>query len=93
MPQLTVSADYTVLTTDDVIFVDVSTNPVTLTFPVAHSAGMRWTVKHKLGDAEVNTITIQGSGGDTIDVSPTYVFSTNRQSVNVESDGTNFVLL
>lgn len=61
-----VTNTYTVLATDYMICVGTSTNKVTITLPTS-ILGTVYVIKDCTGDANINQITIQGTGGQLID--------------------------
>lgn len=78
MPVRTVTANYTVLLSDAVIFVDATAGPVTITLPTAASAivgGQGQRVRVKKIDVTANAVTITATGGQ-IDGAPSAVIST-----------------
>lgn len=60
-PQVSVSSDYTVLGSDDTIFVDTTSNNVTITLPDGRN-GQRFTIIRT--SAGSNALTIQGTSQD-----------------------------
>lgn len=93
MPQITVSADYTMPNSPLTVFVDASGGPVTIYAPAGHTAGVEWFIKDKLGYAETNLVRFQPQGGDLTDGKTEYDFTTDRQALRVVSDGSGFVQL
>ncbi len=76
---------------DKVFVVDASSGPITVTLPVATPNGFRIHVK-KI-DPTANAVTVDADGTDTIDGSLTAVISGQNDSIPINSDGTNWVLL
>ena len=89
---VTTTTNYSITTSDEVILVDSSGGPKTITLPGSHSMGERYHIKDKFGTTIPNTITISGNG-NTIDGNSTFVLTVKMQGVIVLSDGSNWVLL
>jgi hypothetical protein len=85
------SADYTALITDDVILMSASGGSCTVTLPAAATATKALTVKKT--DASANTVTIDGSGSETIDGSLTQVLDVQYRSFKIVSDGSNWYMI
>lgn len=92
-PTITVTSDYTALSTDQVILVDATSGPITITLPATHADGLHYEIKDKNGLALVDTITIISQDGDTIDGITSIVLTNTYQSVTVVSDGTNWFVV
>ena len=88
------NTDYTLATTDHIIiFTNLSTGR-TLTLPTAQAvAGRMVIVKEKDGYASSNNITIATEGSETIDGSSTATLSTNKGTIRLTSDGTNWLII
>lgn len=86
------SASYTVLSTDELILADASSNAITVTLPSAGSNTGR-EIWIKKTDTSTNTVTVDGSGSETIDGATTYVLSSQHQSIGIISDGVNWRIL
>lgn len=93
MPTKTISSDYNILTWDENILVDASTNAVTLYLPSHHCIGRRYIVKHKAGDIETYPVTVTSIGSDTIDNSPSYTLTVDLQAIMIHSDGHNWYVV
>lgn len=65
----------------------------TVNLPANALAGTTWTVKDGKGDCSTNNITVRTTDGSLIDGLSTVVLSTDYQSYNFESDGTNWIML
>jgi hypothetical protein len=70
-----INSPYTVPAGTDIVGVDVTAGPVTVTLPPANSvpSGKIIMVKNELGNAAVNNITIQRNGTDLINAASTQV--------------------
>ena len=82
MPVRTVTANYTVVLSDGVIFVDASAGPVTITLPLASSAivnGQGQRVRVKKIDTTANAVTISATGG-LIDLAANAVISYSQNA-------------
>jgi hypothetical protein len=84
------TSSYTALSTD--YFLCVLTNaPVTITLPTG-ILGTVYIVKDCFGDAANNPITIQGTGGETVDGS-TATINTNYGSLQFVFNGTDWSIV
>ena len=82
-----VSATYTVLTSDSVI--ECTSNTFTLTLPTAVGVnGKTFIIKN----SGTGTITIDGDGTETIDDSLTALLSSKYDSITIISNGTNWII-
>lgn len=81
---------YTILVTDDLIYVDTTGGSVIVTFPsFAANSGKTWTVKK--ADSTFNTVTLACNGSENlrdIGTTATTTLNTQGESATVESDGT-----
>ncbi|MEP7217691.1 MAG: hypothetical protein ABI876_02180, partial [Bacteroidota bacterium] len=87
-----INSPYTVPAGTDIVGVDVTAGPVTVTLPPANSvpSGKILIVKNELGNAAANNITIQRNGVDLINAASTQVTisaGTGTGSFNFYSDG------
>lgn len=89
---LTVTADYTALLTDEVILVDSTTGPVTVTLPSLHPRGKRYYIKDKYGTTDSNPITVTATPNE-VDSLLSYVLSVETQAILAHSDGYNWWIL
>jgi len=88
---VTKTADYTAASGDDVILCD-ATNPFTVTLPTA--VGVVGEVYHiKKIDSTINNVTIEANGSETIDGELTKTINTQWNSVQLVSDGSNWMIL
>lgn len=85
-------ADYTVLTTDRIVSITSLTAQRTITLPTASSAGAgRWfTIEDSSDSAESYPVIIDGNGSETIDGYTRVLLARKRQSITVQSDGSNW---
>lgn len=90
-----VSANYTVLLTDDIIEVNSSGGPYTMTLPapsttlLTTNAGKTWTIKDSSGNAATNNITLTPVSGN-IDGVANLKISSSYGYYQVYCDGTNY---
>lgn len=85
-----VTADYTVLTSDNLIVVNKSVgSATTITLPAAPTTGSMVVVKDGKGDAATNNITVDGNGKN-IDGDATRVISVNYGAVSLVYNGTQW---
>ena len=84
----TTTADFA----DDTILVDATGGARTVNLKAAtNMTGKKYTVKKV--DASVNAVTVDPSGGETIDGAGTYPLALQYQSVTFQSDGTTWWIL
>jgi hypothetical protein len=81
-------ADYTALTSDDVILVNATSGAITITLPTAVSATR--VLKIKKTDSSANAVTIDGNGSETIDGAITYAIENQFVCISIVSDGTSW---
>lgn len=87
----TKTTTYTLSTTDDLILADGTSGAFTLTLPTAvGNTGKLF--KMKKIDSSVNAITIDGDGSETMDGATTRALSTQYESLDIVSDGSNWVI-
>jgi len=86
--QITVDEDTTLTENDDVILVDCSLIPITITLPIASSvSGKLYIIKSlDLGSAGC-IVTIDGESGETIDNGSTYPITNDYTTVRLISNG------
>lgn len=78
---------YTVLSTDNMKVLPVSTAAArAITLPAA-TVAMSFTLKDATGLGFTNNVTVTAAGADTIDGSATYVMDSNYQAATFISDG------
>lgn len=88
---LVVNTDYSFTADDQMLFVDSSATPITVTLPASHSADKIYEVKDYAGTATINTITIVSADGDLIDgLAPSVALTVNYQSLMFLSDGSDW---
>ena len=88
---ITVTADGAVDVTNLAVFIDATSNDITLTLPTA--AGITGTsINLKRVDVTVNTVLIETTSTETIDSSTGAILATN-QNLLLVSDGTNWRIL
>ena len=76
-----------------VLSFDTTDDNYTLTLLPAATAGEGFEVTVQKSDSGSNTVTIDGSGAETIDGSATLVLSLRHQSVTIRSDGSNWIVI
>ena len=82
----TITGAYTILTGDDVLLANSSTD-FTLTLPTAvGNTGKKYDIKN----INTNSTTIDGDGSETIDGATTQVLGTQYESITIVSDGSNW---
>lgn len=83
-----ITADYTALTTDNVIEADCTSNAITITLPSPTTVGLNYSVL-KFDSVLANKVTILG----TIGGSTNKVLYTHQESVQIVSNGTSWDLI
>jgi hypothetical protein len=83
----TKTTNYTLLTTDQGVRVDASGGNRTMTLPLG-ALGQLFTIKKV--DSSANTVTIQGTSGQTIDDAATVVLTKENQSVTVVGNASGY---
>lgn len=78
----TVTANYTVTTSDEVIIVGAIAAGITITLPSSPTAGDVYVIKDQLGNSDIFQITVDGNGNN-IDGASTYVINTEFTSITV----------
>jgi hypothetical protein len=86
------TASFTVERTDRTVLVNATGGAVTGTLPPAASCPGH-TVTIKKTDASGNAVTVDGNASETIDGAANYPLTAQWNSVTVQSDGTNFVII
>jgi hypothetical protein len=70
-----------------------STATKTINLGTAPDSGVVWTITDTVGDAGSNNITINATGGQTIDGSASLTISTNNGRVSLKSNGSGWTVL
>ncbi len=78
---ITITADYTVLTSDDMINVDATSGPITVTLPAILERLGREIMVKKI-DSSFNTVAVDGNGSETIDEGLTAVLTIQYEEIN-----------
>lgn len=86
LQSVTKTANYTVTTSDRLIYCDTTSGSITLTLPAASAPGAN-TVFSFIKTAAGNTLTVQRAGGDTIDGTTNVSVTAVNARVDVISDG------
>jgi hypothetical protein len=87
-----VAANYTVLNTDDAIFVNALTSNTTITlYSAATNVGRILNIKKT--DASNHVVTIVTTGAQTIDGAASTTLNTLNESIELMSDGSNWQIL
>lgn len=90
---VTAAGAVTVATTDYVVAINKTVGAATVVnLPASPATGQTFIIKDKKGDAASNNITITPAAG-TIDGSGTFVMSSNRQTVTVTYDGSEWIII
>jgi len=90
---VTKTADYTTTALDEVVFVDASSNDVTITLVSASGIeGIQHNIK-RVDDSSSYTVTIDGDSSETIDGETTITLDDQYAAVTIVSDGTNWLIL
>lgn len=88
----TVSADYTLGADDHVLLVSAVSGDITITLPDASTVdGRQYHIKKV--DSSVNSVTLDGYSGQTIDGDITQIITAQYDSVLIVSDGSNWYIL
>lgn len=90
-PQTTVTTDTTLDGNNGAVFGDTSSNDITITLPPAGDQKDR--VYHVKKTAELNTLTIQGDGTETIDGEEAQEITNQYDSVTIQSTGSEWFIL
>lgn len=72
---------------------DATAGSIVASLPSAASAGNGFTVAFKKVDASINTLTLDGSGSETIDGATTLSITAQNNSVAIVCDGSNWKIL
>ncbi|MDJ0342275.1 hypothetical protein QMK19_03615 [Streptomyces sp. H10-C2] len=87
-PVNAVTANYAVTTLDEVVLVDATGGPVTVTLPTAVGRATRCTVQKT--DASANAVTVATTGGQTIKGASTFPLATRWTTVTAIPSGGNW---
>ncbi len=88
----TQTTNYTITTSDTVVFADATSANVTITLPLASgTSGYRFYVKRIDGSA--HTVTITRSGSDTIDGAASFTLDLQYTAVTLVSNGSAWYIL
>lgn len=88
---VTKTANYTATASDHKIYVDSTSNVVTITLPTAATcAGREYVIKDWKGTSESYAITIACSNSELIDGIATFTINTNYDSITVTSTGSGW---
>jgi len=89
----TVNINYAASGVDEIILVNSTGGPITITIPGIHITGKRYIIKDRNGTANTNNITITSGDGDSFDNGINHVLNVSFQSAMIHSDGSNWFLL
>jgi len=78
---------------DGTLFVDTSGGVATVTLPASTNQAGRIFIVKDTGNAGANNITVNTTGGETIDGSATQTISTNYGVLRIQSNGSNWFLI
>jgi len=86
-----ISDDYTVLSTDDIIECDTSSNAIIISLPAASSvdSGKIYNIKDEAGNADDNNITVTPDGSYTIDGETSQIIASSYTCMTIYSNGSN----
>lgn len=88
-PTVSVSATYTATSLNEIILVDATSGAVTINLPTSSGLlGKKYKVIKT--DSSTNTVTIDGSGSETINGSTTKVMYTQYEAYEILSDNSNW---
>jgi hypothetical protein len=87
-----VTASFTIDRTDRTVLCNATGGAITATLPPA-AACKGFPVTIKKTDASGNAVTVDGNASETIDGAANYPLAAQWNSVTVQSDGTNFVII
>lgn len=83
--------DYTILDSDDIIFIDTETKSVSVEMPSANGlGGKEFVIKKITGN---NQVTINASGSQTIDGNNTVLINYNYESIKLVSNNNNWFIV
>lgn len=88
----TITTNITLSSSDDVVLVDATVGPVTVTLaPAADRQGLKVSVKKV--DSSANAVTVAANGSETIDGAATKDLASQYDNLTAASDGTTWWLL
>lgn len=88
----TQTSNYTITSTDTVVFADATSSNVTITLPAASGmSGYRFYIKRI--DSSAHTVTVSRSGSDTIDGGASFTLDLQYTAIGVISNGSNWFIL
>lgn len=87
------TAAYTLTASDYTVTADASGGAFTLTLPAAASNSGRIFLIKRTDNTPANAVTIDGNASETIDGATTRPLYTQYESLSIQSDGTNWVVL
>lgn len=91
-PIVTKTANYTITIEDDVVLVDTTSGPLTISLPVAANCNGLSVLVKKIS-SDVNSVTIDGNGTETIDGELTEMLAVQWQLVRMKSNGTAWFIV
>lgn len=90
----TKTTTYTALTTDETILADVSGGAWTLTlYAAASNSGRKLKIIKTDATSATNVLTIDGNASETINGATTYLLHSQYQSVTLQCDGSNWIIV
>ena len=83
---------YNIKISDNIIGVDTTSAPFTLTLPdpTTITNAQRWTIKDEGGQCAGNNLTVNSAGAGTIDGLSSVLLSVNYDSLDIYFNGTNY---
>lgn len=89
-----VSGDYSILQTDNIILVDCSINPVTLTLPDLFNVSAKsFVILDKKSKCRTNPITVQSQPGQTVMGTSTVLMNLDGMSLTLLSNGATWSII
>jgi len=83
-----ITSDYTVdFTQYNVVFADITSNNITVTFPTGHTTQTQVIVKLVGGNIAINSLIVTTSDGALVEGSPSVTLDDNVESFTFRNDG------
>ena len=92
MATITVNTNTLLTLADEVVLVDSTGGPVTVTLPAAHPVGKRYYIKDKFGTTDINQITVLATP-NLLDNSASFALTVEKQAVLAHSGGSNWWII
>lgn len=91
-PTRTVTGNYTVLSTDEVIYADASSGAITITLPAAASSTDKRVVVKKI-DSTRNIVTVDGNASELVEDETSFDLLLQGEAITLLCDGTEWRIL